>query len=126
MRANLELAGQGQENRLHRDREAELGLLHQIRALPWPQVSAGGCARDRTRPAETRTVKTAYVCRLEFTAARQAIKITRWRRDTVTGKAFRRTVYAVTSLTSGHATAQNLARLVCEHWSIEAHHTSVT
>ena len=71
-------------------------------------------------------MKTAYVSHLEFTAARQAIKITRWRRDTATGKAFRQTLYAVTSLTSGHATAQNLARLVREHWSIEAHHTSVT
>lgn len=38
----------------------------------------------------------------------------------------RQMVYAVTSLTSAHATAQDLARLVREHWSIEAHITSVT
>src|SRR5207302_2658163 len=34
----------------------------------------------------------------------------------------RQTAYAVTSLTSADATAQDLARLVREHWSIEAHH----
>jgi predicted transposase YbfD/YdcC len=34
----------------------------------------------------------------------------------------RQTAYAITSLTSADATAQDLARLVREHWSIEAHH----
>jgi len=38
------------------------------------------------------------------------------------GKTSRQTAYAVTSLTSAHATARDLARLVREHWSIEAHH----
>jgi predicted transposase YbfD/YdcC len=99
-------------------------LLHaQIKALPWRQIPGGGCAREAGHGrAETRTVKTAHVSHLKFPAARQAIKITRWRHDTATGKASRQTVYAVTSLTSAHATAQDLARLVREHWSIEAHH----
>jgi predicted transposase YbfD/YdcC len=99
-------------------------LLHaQVRALPWRQVPAGGCARERGHGrAETRTVKTAHVSRLEFPGARQAIKITRWRQETTTGRTSRQTVYAVTSLTSAHATARDLARLVREHWSIEAHH----
>jgi predicted transposase YbfD/YdcC len=99
-------------------------LLHaQIRALPWRQVPGGGCARERVHGrAETRTLKAAHVSRLEFPCARQAIKITRWRQDTATGKTSRQTVYAVTSLTSADATAQDLARLVREHWSIEAHH----
>jgi hypothetical protein len=66
-------------------------------------------------------VKTAHVSHLDFPWARQAIKITRWRQDTGTGKASRQTVYAVTSLTSAHATAQDLARLVRERWSVEAH-----
>ena len=66
-------------------------------------------------------MKTAHVSHLEFPGARQAIKITRWRQDT-TGKISRQTVYAITSLTSAHATAADLARLVREHWSIEAHH----
>jgi predicted transposase YbfD/YdcC len=99
-------------------------LLHaQIRALPWRQVPAGASAREAGHGrAETRTLKTAHVSRLDFPAARQAIKITRWRQDTATGGTSRQTVYAVTSLTSADVTAQDLARLVREHWSIEAHH----
>ena len=99
-------------------------LLHaQVRALPWRQVPGGGSARERGHGrAETRTVKAAHVSRLEFPGARQAIKITRWRQDTTTGRTSRQSVYAVTSLTSAHATARDLARLVREHWSIEAHH----
>ena len=99
-------------------------LLHaQVRALPWRQVPAGSTARETGHGRiETRTLKAAHVSRLDFPHARQAIKITRRRQDTATGKASRETVYAVTSLTSAHATAQDLARLVREHWSIEAHH----
>jgi len=99
-------------------------LLHaRIKALPWRQVPAGATARDTGHGrAETRTLKSAHVSRLNFPGARQAIKITRWRQDTATGKTTRETVYAITSLTSACATAQDLARLVREHWSIEAHH----
>ena len=32
------------------------------------------------------------------------------------------TVYAIASLTSADASAQDLARFIREHWSIEAHH----
>jgi predicted transposase YbfD/YdcC len=99
-------------------------LLHaRVRALPWRQVPAGGLTRETGHGrAETRTLKAAHVSRLDFPHARQAIKITRWRQATATGKTTRQTVYAITSLTSAHATAQDLARLVREHWSIEAHH----
>jgi predicted transposase YbfD/YdcC len=99
-------------------------LLHaRVRALPWRQVPAGNSARERGHGrTETRTLKSAHVSRLDFPGARQAIKITRRRQDTATGRVSRQTVYAVTSLTSAHATAQDLARLVREHWSIEAHH----
>ena len=99
-------------------------LLHaQVRALPWRQVPAGSTARERGHGrAGTRTLKTAHVSRLDFPRARQAIKITRWRQDTATSRASRQTVYAVTSLTSADATTEDLARLVREHWSIEAHH----
>jgi predicted transposase YbfD/YdcC len=99
-------------------------LLHaQVKALPWRQVPAGSTARETGHGrAETRTLKAAHVSRPDFPCARQAIKITRRRKDTGTGKASRETVYAVTSLTSADATAQDLARLVREHWSIEAHH----
>ncbi len=99
-------------------------LLHaRIKALPWRQVPGGSTAREAGHGrTETRTLKAAHVSRLDFPHARQAIKITRWRKDTATGKTSRETVYAVTSLTSAHATAQDLTRLVREHWSIEAHH----
>ena len=99
-------------------------LLHaQVRALPWRQVPAGSVTRERGHGrAETRTLKAAHVSGPDFPGARQAIKITRWRQDTATGGASRQAVYAVTSLTSAHATAQDLGRLVREHWSIEAHH----
>ena len=99
-------------------------LLHaQVRALPWAQVPASSTARGTGHGrTETRTLKAAHVNDLDFPHARQAIKITRRRKDTATGKISRQTVYAVTSLTSAHARGQDLARLVREHWSIEAHH----
>jgi predicted transposase YbfD/YdcC len=99
-------------------------LLHaRVRALPWRQVPAGSVTRDRGHGrAETRTLKAAHVSGLDLPGARQAIKITRWRHDTSAGRTSRQTVYAVTSLTSADATAGDLARLVREQWSIEAHH----
>ena len=99
-------------------------LLHaQVRALPWQQVPAGNVTRDKGHGrTETRTLKAAHVSGLDFPHARQALKITRRRQDTSAGRTSRQTVYAVTSLTSADATAPDLARLVREHWSIEAHH----
>jgi predicted transposase YbfD/YdcC len=104
--------------------KANQPLLHaRVKALPWRQVPAGSITRDAGHGrSETRTLKTAHVSGLDFPGARQAIKITRWRQDTVTGKISRQTVYAITSLTSAQATAADLARLVREHWMIEAHH----
>jgi predicted transposase YbfD/YdcC len=99
-------------------------LLHaQVRALPWRQVPVGSVTRGRGHGrAETRTLKAAHVGGLDFPHARQAIKITRWRQEIAAGRVSRETVYAVTSLTSADATAGDLARLVREQWSIEAHH----
>jgi predicted transposase YbfD/YdcC len=96
-------------------------LLHaRVKALPWRQIPAGSSARGTGHGRiETRTLKAAHVSRLDFPHARQAIKITRRRHDTTTGKTSRQTAYAVTSLTSAHATGQDLARLAREHWSIE-------
>jgi predicted transposase YbfD/YdcC len=99
-------------------------LLHaRVRALPWRQVPASSTTRGTGHGRiETRTLKAAHVSRLGFPGARQAIKVCRWRQDTVTGRTSRQTAYAITSLTSADASAQDLARLVREHWSIEAHH----
>ncbi|MGH3125081.1 MAG: ISAs1 family transposase [Streptosporangiaceae bacterium] len=104
--------------------KANQPLLHaRLKALPWRQVPAGDLDRETGHGrAETRTLKTAHVRDLDFPFARQAIKITRWRQDTATGKISRETVYAITSLTSALATARDLARLAREHWTIEAHH----
>ena len=99
-------------------------LLHaRVRALPWRQVPAGSITRDRGHGrTETRTLKAAHVSFLDFPRACQAIKITRRRQDTATGRTTRQTVYAVTTLTSTLVTTADMARLVREHWSIEAHH----
>jgi predicted transposase YbfD/YdcC len=98
-------------------------LYAQVKALPWRQIPAGASTRGTGHGrTETRTLKTAHVAGLDFPHARQAIKITRRRQEITTGKISRETVYAVTSLTSAHATARDLARLAREHWSIEAHH----
>jgi predicted transposase YbfD/YdcC len=99
-------------------------LLHaRIKALPWPQVPAGSVTREAGHGrTETRTVKAAHVSGLDFPCACQAIKITRWRKDTAAGKVSRETAYAVTSLTSADANSQDLNRLLREHWSIEVHH----
>ena len=51
MRANLELAGEGQEaDYIAIVKRNQTLLRAQIRAQPWPQVPVGGCARDRVRP----------------------------------------------------------------------------
>ena len=70
---------------------------------------------------ETRTLKTAHVKGLDFPWARQAIKITRWRQDTATGKTPPdRLRHHQLDQRARHRAGP--ARLVREHWSIEAHH----
>jgi predicted transposase YbfD/YdcC len=59
---------------------------------------------------------------LLFPGARQAVQIKRRRTDRKTGRTTVKTVYAVTSLTAEQATADQLARLVRDHWKIEALH----
>ena len=124
VRANLRwLAGEKKGHYIAVVKKNQPLLYARVKALPWQQVPAGSLTRDTGHGrTETRTLKSAHVKGLDFPFARQAIKITRWRQDTTTGKISRETVYAITSLTSAHATAQDLARLAREHWTIEAHH----
>jgi predicted transposase YbfD/YdcC len=124
VRANLDwLAGEKKAHYIAVVKRNQPLLYARVKALPWRQVPAGSVTRDTGHGrAETRTLKTTHVKGLDFPGARQAIKITRWRQDTVTRKTSRETVYAITSLTSTHATATDLARLVREHQTIEAHH----
>src|SRR6266576_5965932 len=124
VRANLDsLAGEKKAHYIAVVKRNQPLLYAQVRALPWRPVPTGSSTRGTGHGRiETRTLKTAHVSRLDFPQARQAIKITRRRQDTATGKISRETVYAITSMTIARATAQDLARLVREHWSIEAHH----
>ena len=124
VRANLDwLAREKQAHYIAVVKNNQPLLYARVKALPWQQVPAGGLTRDAGHGRlETRTLKSAHVKGLDFPGARQAIKITRWRQDTATGKISRETADAITSLTSAQATAPDLARLVREHWSIEAHH----
>jgi predicted transposase YbfD/YdcC len=124
VRANLDwLAGEKKAHYIAVVKRNQPLLHARIKALPWRQVPTAGTARDSGHGRiETRSLKAAHVDRLDFPHARQAIKITRRREDTATGKTTRETVYAITSLTSAHATGPDLARLAREHWSIEAHH----
>ncbi len=66
-------------------------LLHaRVKALPWRQVPAGSTTRETGHGrTETRTLKAAHVSGLDFPHARQAIKITRWRKNSATGMASR-------------------------------------
>jgi predicted transposase YbfD/YdcC len=124
VRANLNwLAGEKKAHYIAVVKKNQPLLYARVKALPWRQVPAGCSTRDTGHGRiETRTLKSAHVSRLDFPWARQAIKITRRREEISTGKTSRETVYAVTSLTSACATAHDLARLVREHWSVEAHH----
>ena len=124
VRANLDwLAGEKKAHYIAVVKRNQPLLHARVKALPWRQVPAGSLTRDAGHGRlETRSLKTAHVSSLGFPFARQAIKITRWRQDTSTRKISRETVYAITSLTSAQATAHDLARLVREHWTIEAHH----
>ena len=122
VRANLDwLASQKKAHYIAVVKANQPLLYARVKALPWRQVPAGSTSRDAGHGRlETRTLKTAHVKDLDFPFARQAIKITRWRQDTATGKTSRETVYAITSLTSTLATARDLARRgYREQWSIE-------
>src|ERR1039458_7514905 len=123
VRANLDwLAGEKKGHYIAVVKRNQPLLYARVKTLPWRQVPAGCSTRDTGHGRiETRTLKSAHVSRLDFPWARQAIKITRRREDTATGKTSRETVYAITSMTSAHVTTQDLARLVREHWSVEAH-----
>ncbi len=102
VRANLDwLAGEKKGHYIAVVKRNQPLLYARVKALPWRQVPTGSSTRGTGHGRiETRTLKTAHVSRLDF----------------------RETVYAITSMTIARATAQDLDRLVREHWSIEAHH----
>jgi hypothetical protein len=98
VRANLDwLAGEKKAQYIAVVKENQPLLHARIKALPCRQVPAGSTTRDTGHGRiESRTLKAAHVSGLDFPYARQAIKITRWRKETATGKISRETAYAVT------------------------------
>ena len=96
-----------------------------LKALPWKKIPTGSTSREAGHGRiETRALKAVHVERLgvDFPHVQQAVKLTRWRQNSRTGKITRETVYVITSLTSAQASPEDLARLVREHWSIEVEH----
>ena len=72
--------------------------------------------------SEIRRIKVGTVNNLLLPGARQAVRIKRRRTDRKSGKTTVKTVYAVTSMTAEQATPAQLARLIKDHWHIEAVH----
>ena len=120
VRANLDwLVGTKGAHYLAVIKKNQPTLYAQLRALPWADVPTGDLTRDHGHGRdETRTLKVATVTGLDFPRARQAVKITRWRKQK--GRpASRETVYAVTDHTADHTGPTDLARLARQHWHIE-------
>nr|WP_103533737.1 ISAs1 family transposase [Streptomyces sp. SM11] len=98
-------------------------LRRQLRSLPWKDIPLQGRTKNAGHGrSEIRRIKVATVNNLLFPGARQAVQIKRRRTHRKTGKTTVKTVYAVTSLTAEQATPAQLARLVRDHWTIEALH----
>jgi hypothetical protein len=98
-------------------------LRRQLKSLPWKDIPLQGRTKSVGHGrSEIRRIKVATVNNLFFPGARQAVQIKRRRTDRKTGKTTVKTVYAVTSLTAEQATPAQLARLVSDHWKIEALH----
>ncbi|MEU2159458.1 ISAs1 family transposase [Streptomyces sp. NPDC019396] len=98
-------------------------LRRQLKSLPWKVIPLQGRTKDIGHGrSEIRRIKVATVNSLLFPGARQAVQIKRRRTDRKTGKTTIKTVYAVTSLTAAQAIPSQLARLVRDHWKIEALH----
>ena len=98
-------------------------LRKQLKSLPWKDIPLQVRTKDTGHGRfEIRRIKVATVNNLLFPGARQAIQIKRRRTDRKTGRTTIKTVYAVTSLTADQATAARLAKLIRDHWHIEALH----
>jgi predicted transposase YbfD/YdcC len=98
-------------------------LYARLKALPWAKIPTGATSGETGHGREeTRTLKNAHVNGLDLPHARQAIRITRRRRNTTTGKTSRETIYAVATLTAPDASPHDLARIGREHWTVEANH----
>ena len=103
--------------------------LHtQLKTLPWTQIPIGHQTRDRGHGRrETRTVKAVTITTpggIGFPHAEQAVRITRTRTLTGSGKTTRQTVYLTISLPAAEAHPVDLQRWARAEWLIEnlVHH----
>ncbi|MEI5519847.1 ISAs1 family transposase [Streptomyces brasiliscabiei] len=93
-------------------------LRRQLKSLPWKDIPLQDRARGSGHGrSEIRRIKATTVNSLLFPGARQAVQIKRRHTDHKTGRTTVNSVYAVEQ-----ATAAQLARLVRDHWKIEALH----
>lgn len=103
-------------------------LFAQLKNLPWAQVPVGHRTRDRGHGrSETRTVKAVTVTTpggIAFPHAEQAIRITRTRTLTRSGKTTRETAYLTISLPTAQAHPSDLQDWIRREWLIEnlVHH----
>jgi predicted transposase YbfD/YdcC len=98
-------------------------LRKQLKALPWKDIPLQGRTREVGHGrSEIRRNKVATVNNLLFPGASQALQIKSRRTDRKTGRTTVKTVYAVTSLATEQSTPAQLAKLVRDHWKVEALH----
>ncbi|WP_327579015.1 ISAs1 family transposase [Streptomyces sp. NBC_00145] len=95
-------------------------LRRQLRHLPWREVPLQHRTREQGHGrCEIRRLK---VCTVQpgllFPHAVQAIEVKRRRTTRTTNKTTIKSIYAVTSLTSGQATPERIAELIRGHWQI--------
>jgi predicted transposase YbfD/YdcC len=98
--------------------------LHaQLKTLPWAQIPIGHQTRDRGHGRrETRTVKAVTVTTpggIGFPHAQQAIRITRTRTITTSGKTTRETAYLTITLPATEAHPADLQDWIRAEWLIE-------
>ncbi|MBV6760555.1 ISAs1 family transposase [Rhodococcus opacus] len=96
-------------------------LHQQLRSMPWADVPVGHTETDKVRGRiVTRTYKVITVTAgILFPHAVQAIRVTRSRKISTTGKRTRETVYAITSLANSQTDPAELADYLRGHWLIE-------
>ncbi|GAA3890513.1 ISAs1 family transposase [Streptomyces lannensis] len=98
-------------------------LHKQLKSLPWNDIPLQERVRGVSRGrAEIRRIKVATVNNHHFPGARQVIQVKRRRTCRKTDRTTIKTVYAVTSLTAEQATPAQLAKLIKDHWQVEALH----
>jgi hypothetical protein len=73
------------------------------------------------RRSQLSTVPESWTCADLLPHAAQALRISRWRRET-NRQPSRETVYAITDLTATQAGAAQLADLARTHWHVEVRH----